>query len=165
MTLQAGHVAKWLEEGDIPPSTGWLLDQLHEFTTSTEENEYVLEHFSPEVTKILIAYHYLKNTLIYHTSEGKVDGLAMWYRCNEKWDWSDIVEWTPDDPQGNCFFLAFLWAQGAALRRMTLQLIDRQPEVIRSRLFGCRERDDGPKVVEYDQRLLVKILQSHGRKK
>jgi hypothetical protein len=165
MTLEAGHVAKLLKEGDLPPSTSWLLNQLHEFTTSTEENKYVLEHFPPDVIKTLIAYHYLKNTLIYHTSEGKVDGLFLWYRCNEQWTWDDIVEWTHDDPKGTCFFLAFLWAKGSALRQMTLQLIDRQQEVIRGKLYGCRERDDGPTVVEYDQRLLVKILQNHGRKK
>jgi hypothetical protein len=165
MTLQAGHVAKWLEEGELPPSTAWLLKQLHEFTTSSEENAYVLEHFEPGVIKTLIAYHYLKKTLIYHTTEGEVDGLFMWYRCNDTWTWDDIVDWTPDDPKGNCFFLAFLWAKGPALRQITLQFIDRQPEAIRGKLYGCRERHDGPKVVEYDQRLLVKILQNHGRKK
>ena len=89
----------------------------------------------------------------------------MWYRCNEKWDWDDIVNWTPDDPKGDCYFLAFLWAKGPALRSLALELINRQPEVIRGKLFGCRERQDGPRIVEYDQRLLVKILQKHGRKK
>ena len=165
MRLQAGHVAAWLQDGNVPPSTQWLFDQLYGFTTANENNAYVLDHFEPFVVKTLIAYHYLKKTLIYHTSEGAVDGLLMWYRCNEKWDWDDIVEWTPDDPNGNCYFLAFVWAKGNALRRMTLELIDRQPEVIRGRLFGCRERHNGPRVVEYDQRLLVKILQNHGRKK
>ena len=165
MRLQAGHVAAWLQDGNVPPSTQWLFDQLYGFTTANENNAYVLDHFEPSVVKTLIAYHYLKKTLIYHTSEGAVDGLLMWYRCNEQWDWDDIVEWTPDDPNGNCYFLAFVWAKGNALRRMTLELIDRQPEVIRGRLFGCRERHNGPRVVEYDQRLLVKILQNHGRKK
>ena len=165
MTLEAGHVAKWLKYGELPPSTQWLFEQLYEFTTSTEDNAYVLEHFSSEVVRLLIAYHYLKNTLIYHTSGGKVDGLLMWYRCNEKWDWDDIVNWTPDDPKGECYFLAFLWAKGPALRNLALELINRQPEVIRGKLFGCRERQDGPRIVEYDQRLLVKILQKHARKK
>tara|TARA_B100000519_G_scaffold157989_1_gene139628 strand:+ start:26 stop:523 length:498 start_codon:yes stop_codon:yes gene_type:complete len=165
MQLEAGHVAAWLEKGELPPSTQWLFDQLYEFTTASEENAYVLDHFEPKVVRLLIACHYLKNTLIYHTANGKIDGLVMWYRCNDQWDWDDIVNWTPDDPEGNCYFLAFLWAKGNALRRMTLELIDRQPEVIRGRLFGCRERQDGPRVVEYDQRLLVKILQKNGRKK
>ena len=165
MTLEAGHVAKWLKYGELPPSTQWLFEQLYEFTTSTEDNAYVLDHFSSEVVRLLIAYHYLKNTLIYHTSGGKIDGLLMWYRCNEKWDWDDIVNWTPDDPKGDCYFLAFCWAQGPALRALALELINRQPEVIRGKLFGCRERQDGPRIVEYDQRLLVKILQKHGRKK
>ena len=165
MQLEAGHVAAWLEKGELPPSTQWLFDQLYEFTTASEENAYVLDHFEPKVVRLLIACHYLKNTLIYHTANGKIDGLVMWYRCNDQWDWDDIVNWTPDDPEGNCYFLAFLWAKGNALRRMTLELIDRQPEVIRGRFFGCRERQDGPRVVEYDQRLLVKILQKNGRKK
>ena len=165
MTLEAGHVAKWLKDGELPPSTQWLFEQLYEFTTSTEDNAYVLDHFSSEVVRLLIAYHYLKNTLIYHTSGGKIDGLLMWYRCNEKWDWDDIVNWTPDDPKGDCYFLAFLWAKGPALRNLALELINRQPEVIRGKLFGCRERQDGPRIVEYDQRLLVRILQKNGRKK
>ena len=165
MELQAGHVASWLKEGQFPPSTAFLLNQLYEFTISTEENAYVLEHFERDVIKTLIAYHYLKKTLIYHTTEGEVDGLFMWYRCTRDWTWDDILKWTPDSKTGNCYFLAFLWARGPALRRMTLELIDRQPEVIRGKLFGCRERQDGPQIVEYDQRLLVKILQSNGRKK
>ena len=165
MTLQAGHVAAWIQNGELPTQTEWLFRQLYDFTTSSEANEEVLAHFSEEVVRTLIAYHYLKKTLIYHTTEGEVDGLAMWYRCNDKWDWDDIVEWTQDDPKGNCYFLAFVWAKGPALRRMVLELIDREPGVINGRLFGCRERQDGPCVVEYDQRLLVKILSKNGRKK
>ena len=165
MTLQAGHVASWIQNGELPPQTEWLLHQLYEFTTSREENKEVLEHFSEEVTRTLIAYHYLKKTLIYHTTDGEVDGLGMWYRCNDKWAWKDIVDWTPDDPKGNCYFLAFLWAKGSALRRLALELIDREPGVITGRLFGCRERQDGPTVVEYSQRLLVKILQKNGKEK
>jgi len=152
---------KW---GEFPAQTAWLFEQLYAFTVKNEGNAYVLNHFDEEVVRILIAWHYLKKTLIYHTTDGEVDGLFMWYRTNDKWTWDDILNWTPDDPTGKCFFLAFLWAEGPALRRMTLELIDRQPEVIRGRLFGCRERQDGPRIVEYDQRLLVKILQSHGRK-
>ena len=64
MELRAGHVAAWLKDGELPPSTQWLFEQLYEFTTSTEDNAYVLEHFSSEVVRLLIAYHYLKNTLI-----------------------------------------------------------------------------------------------------
>ena len=165
MTLQAGHVAAWIQNGELPPQTEWLLHQLYEFTTSREENKEVLEHFSEEVTRTLIAYHYLKKTLIYHTTDGEVDGLGMWYRCNDKWAWKDIVDWTPDDPKGNCYFLAFLWAKGSALRRLALELIDREPGVITERLFGCRERQDGPQVVAYSQRLLVKILQKNGKEK
>jgi len=152
---------KW---GEFPAQTAWLFEQLYTFTVKNEDNAYVLNHFDEEVVRILIAWHYLKKTLIYHTTDGEVDGLFMWYRTNDKWTWDDILNWTPDDPTGKCFFLAFLWAEGPALRRMTVELIDRQPEVIRGRLFGCRERQDGPRIVEYDQRLLVKILQSHGRK-
>ena len=163
--IEAGHVRAWLKRGEFPAQTAWLFEQLYTFTVKNEDNAYVLNHFDEEVVRILIAWHYLKKTLIYHTTDGEVDGLFMWYRTTDKWTWDDILKWTPDDPTGKCFFLAFLWAEGPALRRMTLELIDRQPEVIRGRLFGCRERQDGPSIVEYDQRLLVKILQSNGRKK
>jgi hypothetical protein len=163
--LQAGHVAAWIQKGELPPRTQWLFSQLYEFTTSSEKNKEVLAHFSEEVTRTLIAYHFCKKTLIYHTTKGEVDGLLMWYRCNDKWTWQDIVNWTPDDPTGNCYFLAFCWAKGPALRNLALELINRQPEVIREKLFSCREREDGPQAVEYDQRLLVKILQRNGKKK
>ena len=163
--IKAGHVRAWLQKGEFPPQTAWLFDRLYEFTTKNEKNAYVLEHFEPEVVKILIAWHYLKKTLIYHTTDGEITGLFMWYRTNEKWSWEDILTWKADDPGGNCFFLAFLWGEGEALRKITLELINRQPEVIRGKLFGCRERQDGPRIVEYDQRLFVKILKNHGRKK
>ena len=53
MELRAGHVAAWLKDGELPPSTQWLFEQLYEFTTSTEDNAYVLEHFSSEVVRLL----------------------------------------------------------------------------------------------------------------
>tara|TARA_R110002051_G_scaffold154782_3_gene226959 strand:+ start:14732 stop:15367 length:636 start_codon:yes stop_codon:yes gene_type:complete len=163
MTLQAGHVASFLEKKEIPTHLVELFDRLYDFIYSTPENVEVVHNFDPEVVRLLIAYHYLKGTLVWHSTEGEIDGLLMWYRCQD-WTWDDIIAWKPDDKDGDSFFLAFLWSKPGGMRGLCLQLIAKVPEVITHRLLGLREKKDGPRLIEWSQKLLVRVLKNYGQK-
>ncbi len=163
MTLQAGHVVGFLERQEIPAHLVELFDRLYDFIYSSPENREVVHGFDPDVVRLLIAYHYLKGTLVWHSTEGEIDGLLMWYRCQD-WTWEDIISWRQDDPDGDSFFLAFLWAKPGGMRDLCLQLIAKAPDVITHRIFGLREKKDGPTLIEWTTKILVRVLkQNHGQ--
>ena len=156
--VTAGHVAAFLDRG-MPLELRSLVEELYRYTLQSDDNAEVLHDFPERVVRVLIALHFSKGTLIYHRDHRhEIDGLLMFYRCNQEWTWEDIREWKADDPKGDSFFLAFLWAGPGAMKDMCIDLIRKVPEVITHKLLGLREKKDGPKLVRYDQRVLVKIL-------
>ena len=163
MTLQAGHVASLIDKEQVPGPVWDLINRLHDYVYSSPENVEVVHNFDPEVVRLLIAYHYLKKTLAWHSTEGEIDGLLMWYRCSQDWTWDDIKNWTPDDKDGDSFFLAFCWAKPGILRELCLQLIAQAPDVLTSRIYSLRERKDGPTLVEWSQKIFVRVLKNHGQ--
>tara|TARA_R110000824_G_scaffold40564_6_gene121511 strand:- start:11301 stop:11831 length:531 start_codon:yes stop_codon:yes gene_type:complete len=167
MVLTAGHVASMMRK-HMPLGHKLLMDELYQYTQSSKRNMDVLRDWCEESARVLIGWHYLKNTLTYHRDpEGAIDGLLMWYRCTDEWGWKDIQDWKADDPEGDTFFLAFCWAGAGAMKDLCLELIRRQPEVLTHKLVSIREGRRGPGVVKYTQKLFVKILnqRDHGKRK
>ena len=164
MELKAGHIATLLDEGKINARLRKLFARLEDYVYSTPTNKEVVRNYPEEVVRLLIAYHYFKKTLAYNVNaEGEIDGLLLWYRVNEDWDWKDIEAWTPDDPNGNSFFIGFCWAAPGKMRELLIQMIDRAPDVIGSRLFAVREKKDGPVLVEWSQKTFIRALKNYGK--
>lgn len=126
------------------------------------ENGKVLENWGEESLRQLVAYHQAKGTLIVLCDdEANVQAVGMWYNCDEHDDWSMIQNWSADKKDGNAVFMAFLYATStAAFKRIILQFIEREPDILWKKLIGVRQRNGVPTRTEYTAKLFSKILKA-----
>lgn len=124
------------------------------------ENGKVFDEWNETVIRQLVAYHFIKKTLIVLSNESaEIQGVFMWYNCDNDYEWSFVQEWKPDNLGGDSVFLAFLFASStAAFRKLTLDLISKEPDVLHKYLIGCRNRNGRSIRVDYDQKLLSRLL-------
>lgn len=123
------------------------------------ESEKVFRGWGTDIIRILVAYHWAKGTLIVHEKDGEVDGVFMWYRCNESDDWSFIHEWKPDRPDGDAIFMAFLHASSSkSFKEGVLNFIQSEPAIFTHKLFGSRVRNGKSTRIVYTPKLFQKLL-------
>lgn len=124
------------------------------------ENGKVLASWPEEQIKLLVAYHLAKDTLLFEQDdEGNIQGVFMWYNCNQDDGWGFIQNWDPDDLDGDSIFMAFLFASNTdTFKRMTQNYIIKCPEVMQKILLGIRYRKHRPTKVTYTPKLFNKIL-------
>jgi hypothetical protein len=135
------------------------MDEVVDFCIQ-HENGKVFQDWDQGLIRLMVAYHWAKQTLIVHYNEDtSVRGVFMWYNCNEDDGWEFINNWEADREDGDSIFLAFLFAEGeGALKELTLDFISRCPEVLEKNKIGLRYRNGFPKRVNYDNRLFKKII-------
>lgn len=135
------------------------MDEVVQFCEE-HENGKVFDGWDKELIRLMIAYHWAKKTLIVHQDEvGAIKGVFMWYNCNEDDGWHFINKWHPDREDGDCIFLAFLFAKNTpAFRDLALDFLSQCPEALEKKKIGLRYRSGFPKRVTYDNRLFKKIL-------
>jgi hypothetical protein len=135
------------------------MDKVLDFCVQ-HENGRVFDGWDIELVRLMIAYHWAKQTLIVHYNEDStIRGVFMWYNCNEDDGWEFINNWEADREDGDSVFMAFLFADGeGAFRELTLDFINRCPEVLHKNKIGLRYRSGFPKRVKYDNRLFKKII-------
>jgi len=135
------------------------MDEVVDFCIQ-HENGKVFQDWDKELIRLMVAYHWAKQTLIVHYNEDtSVRGVFMWYNCNEDDGWEFINNWEADREDGDSIFLAFLFAEGKdAFKKLTQDFVDKCPEVLTKNKIGLRYRSGFPKRVNYDNRLFKKIL-------
>jgi len=135
------------------------MDEVVDFCIQ-HENGKVFQDWDKELIRLMVAYHWAKQTLIVHYNEDtSIRGVFMWYNCNEDDGWEFINNWEADREDGDSVFLAFLFAEGeGAFKELTQDFVDKCPEVLTKNKIGLRYRNGFPKRVNYDNRLFKKII-------
>lgn len=135
------------------------MDEVVDFCVE-HENGKVFDGWDKELIRLMVAYHWAKQTLIVHYNEdASVRSVFMWYNCNKDDGWNFINNWEPDREDGDSIFLAFLFAEGKdSFKDLTKDFINRCPEALTKNKIGLRYRNGFPKRVNYDNRLFKKII-------
>lgn len=149
-----------LHLGEEPEFTSFV-DKVRDYCIS-RENGKVFDEWNQETIRQLVAYHYLKGTLIVLADESmEIQGVFMWYNCDNDYTWNFVKNWEPDNPEGDSVFLAFLFADSTQVwKQIVFKLIEREPDVIHKKLIGCRERSGKPTRVDYPNKFLSRILKA-----
>ena len=136
-----------------------FIDRVVDFCVE-HENGKVLAGWPEDLIQLLVAYHMAKDTFIVEQDdEGQIQGIFMWYNCDEEADWMFIQDWVSDDPEGNSIFMAFLFADNTkTFKRLTNHFISKCPEVMQKKLLGVRYRKNKPTKVKYSPELFNRIL-------
>ena len=147
-----------LEKGGQEEAIGFI-DKVHRFISSGKYGE-VLDDWSTEEVRVLIGYHIAKGTFICEQDEdGRIEGVLMWYNCDNDDTWDMVTCWQMDKPQGDSVFMAFLYAKNnAAFKKVTLGIIAREPNVLWKKLIGLRMKSGVPTKMNYTTKLFSKIL-------
>lgn len=146
-----------LQSGDQKEAIAEI-DRVTEFCVKNED-EKVFGGWGRDIIRLLVAYHWAKGTLLVHETNGEVDGMFMWYRCNESDGWEFIQEWMPDRPDGDSLFLAFLTASSSrSFRELVLNFLATEPAVFTHKLFGSRLRNGKSTRIVYTPKLFQKLL-------
>tara|TARA_R110002012_G_scaffold206399_1_gene376327 strand:+ start:175 stop:657 length:483 start_codon:yes stop_codon:yes gene_type:complete len=124
------------------------------------ENGEVLAGWPEELMQLLIGYHMAKDTFIVEQDEeGHIQGLGMWYNCDENADWSFIENWEPDNKDANGIFIGFLHANSTELfKKITRKFLEVCPEAMQKKIIMMRQRSRALKRVESNHKLFNKIL-------
>jgi hypothetical protein len=153
------HMAQAYE---VDPDLRKIVDELHAYARSRENGE-VFDTWDDYIVKQIIAYNIGKGTILYSRTEdtGEINGLAMWYHCNQTVDWDFVKRWHPDDPEGDAIFIAFLFSDGKDIfKRMTRNFLKYEPTALDKTILGLRRRNNTPTRVVYPRSLFTKILTS-----
>ena len=137
-----------------------FVNQIVDFMINNE-NGRVFEGWPRETLVQLTAYHLAKGTLIYAVKDGKLDGVLMWYKCNEAQQDDFLQNWMPDNPNGDSIFLAVLFANSkGSFRKLAIDVIAMEPDILTKKLLGlrCKRGAKFGEKVKYDLRLFNKIL-------
>lgn len=134
------------------------IDRVTDYCMSRDDDK-VFGGWDREPIRLLVAYHWAKGTLLVHEKDGEVDGMFMWYRCNESDDWDFITNWEPDRPDGDAVFMAFLHAESSkTFKELVLDFLHTEPAVFTHKLFGSRLRNGKSTRIVYTPKLFQKLL-------
>tara|TARA_R110000772_G_scaffold85176_1_gene179220 strand:+ start:78 stop:560 length:483 start_codon:yes stop_codon:yes gene_type:complete len=124
------------------------------------ENGKVLAGWPEDLIQLLIAYHIAKGTFVVKQDErGEIEGLCMWYNCDEKADYSFIDNWEMDDKDAGGILIGFLHATNTeVLKEITRKGLEVCPEAMQKKLIMMRHRSGAMKRVESNYKLFNKIL-------
>jgi len=122
------------------------------------ENGRVFLNWDRNALMQAVAYNMAKGTFLCKTKGDKLDGLFMWYRCN---DGDEHDPWMEDNPKGDSIYLSILFANSRqTLKSMVLSFINAEPDVLIKKLFGFRYNNNKSPDhrISYDLRLFNKLL-------
>ena len=149
-----------LNSGEQPHLVTYV-DRIVDYCVENE-NGKVFEDWDRETLRQLVAYHQAKGTIIaLSDNENNIQGVFMWYNCNEDDQWSFVYNWDEDRKDGDAIFMAFLFASNtSAWKQMLLKFIEIEPDCLIKKLIGVRHRKGSPTRVEYSTKIFAKILKS-----
>jgi len=136
-----------------------FINQVVDFCVE-HENGKVLAGWPEDLIQLLVGYHIAKDTFIVEQDEeGRIEGLGMWYNCDENADWDFIKNWEPDDKDANGIFIGFLHATSTELfKKITRKFLEVCPEAMHKKIIMMRHRSHVSKRVESNYKLFNKIL-------
>ncbi len=125
-------------------------------------NEKLFKDWSQEMIRLMVAYHWAKKTLIVSYDEGNhVNGLFMWYNCNEDDGWDFITNWEEDKEDGDAIFLAFISADSMDIVKENMnRFVSMQPDLLSKKLIAFRLKNGIHTKMNYNNRIFKKILKS-----
>jgi len=124
-----------------------------------KENGKVFDGWGENIITTMVTYHISKKTISVIYDKDEVVGVHMWYNCNHEKGWDFIRDWEEDDPNGDAIFLAFLFAENRQiLKELTLDLIEKEPNVLIKKLIGIRNRYGVPTKIDLSLKYLNKFL-------
>ena len=122
-------------------------------------NEKVFGGWGEDIIRLLVAYHWAKQTLLVDEEDGEIKGVGMWYKCNESDGREFLDEWMEDRPDGDSIFPAFLCCTStASFKRIVVNFINREPAVLTHKMYGSRLRNGVDTRVNYSLRIFKKLL-------
>ena len=136
----ASYVRKWLEINGVPKEVEKIVGYC-----IRKENGKVFDDWGEDIITTMVTYHMMKKTISVVYDGDEVVGVHMWYNCNYDDGWDFIKNWEEDKPNGDTVFLAFLFADNKeAMRKLTIDLIEREPDVLTKNIISIRQRNGGP---------------------
>jgi hypothetical protein len=152
----ASYVRKWIEINGIPKEVEKIVGYC-----IRKENGKVFDDWGEDIITTMVTYHMMKKTISVVYDGDEVVGVHMCYNCNYDDGWDFIKNWEEDKPNGDTVFLAFLFADNKeAMRKLTIDLIEREPDVLTKNIISIRQRNGGPERVEYSLKFLKKLLKA-----
>jgi len=151
----ANYVQHWINNNETPKQIKDIVGYC-----IRRENGKVFEGWDEETIESMVTYHGTKQTLItMYDEDGEIQGVLMWYNCNYEDGWDFVMDWEEDDLDGDTIFIAFLFASDTeALKKMTLKLIEKEPDVLTKKLVTLRYRNGAPTKVDMTTKYFNKIL-------
>jgi hypothetical protein len=154
--MLANYTRKWLEINGTPKEVEKIVGYC-----IRKENGKVFDDWGEDIITTMVTYHMMKKTISVVYDGDEVVGVHMWYNCNYEDGWDFIKNWEEDKPNGDTVFLAFLFADNKeAMRKLTIDLIEREPDVLTKNIISIRQRNGGPERVEYSLKFLKKLLKA-----
>jgi len=136
-----------------------FIDRVVDFCVE-HENGKVFDGWEEEMIRLMVSYHWAKQTLIvHHNADKTIRGVFMWYNCNKEDGWNFINDWEPDKKDGDSVFLAFIFAEGKdSLKQITKDFLYRCPEALEKNKISLRYKGGFPKRINYSNKLFKKII-------
>lgn len=154
--MLANYTRKWLEINGTPKEVEKIVGYC-----IRKENGKVFDDWGEDIITTMVTYHMMKKTISVVYDGDEVVGVHMWYNCNYEDGWDFIKNWEEDKPNGDTVFLAFLFADNKeAMRKLTIDLIEKEPDVLTKNIISIRQRNGGPERVEYSLKFLKKLLKA-----
>lgn len=146
-----GHIEKYGVPDEVKKITKYCREK---------ENGKVFPQEEEATIHTIIFYHITKNTIItVKDNDGNVIGVVMWYNCDYEDGWDFVLNWEEDKKDGDTVFIAFLFAENRkVLKKLTADLIEKEPDVLTKKLIGIRQRRGIPTKIDLSVKYFNKLL-------
>ena len=148
-----GYIEKYGVPDEVKKITKYCIEK---------ENGKVFPQEEEGTINTIIFYHITKNTIItVKDNDGNVIGVVMWYNCDYEDGWDFVLNWEEDKKDGDTVFIAFLFAENRkVLKKLTADLIKKEPDVLTKKLIGIRQRRGIPTKIDLSVKYFNKLLRA-----
>lgn len=155
--MLANFVQGYIEKYGVPDEVKKITKYCRE-----KENGKVFPQEEEATIHTIIFYHITKNTIItVKDKDGNVIGVVMWYNCDYEDGWDFVLNWEEDKKDGDTVFIAFLFAENRkVLKKLTADLIEKEPDVLTKKLIGIRQRRGIPTKIDLSVKYFNKLLKA-----
>jgi hypothetical protein len=155
--MLANFVQGYIEKYGVPDEVKKITKYCRE-----KENGKVFPQEEEATIHTIIFYHITKNTIItVKDKDGNVIGVVMWYNCDYEDGWDFVLNWEEDKKDGDTVFIAFLFAENRkVLKKLTANLIEKEPDVLTKKLIGIRQRRGIPTKIDLSVKYFNKLLRA-----
>jgi hypothetical protein len=155
--MLANFVQGYIEKYGVPDEVKKITKYCRE-----KENGKVFPQEEEATINTIIFYHITKNTIItVKDKDENIIGVVMWYNCDYEDGWDFVLNWEEDKKDGDTVFIAFLFAENRkVLKKLTADLIEKEPDVLTKKLIGIRQRRGIPTKIDLSVKYFNKLLKA-----